>query len=154
MIKRAEGSKLVDIFETTLAFGTGINGKKITLAILQLRISCTLACLSCKINRVSSGVIIGSLYKQRTFITMTHVNCKSACVTRVELLCPGYFTCIGGHKRRPTSMQANSRLQCFSHSLVVVLSLFCRGAVEGQNRLFILLIVKTLVSKMSYVSTP
>ena len=45
--------------------------------------------------------------KQRTFITVTYVNCKLACVARVELLCPGYFKDV--HEGRTASTQANCK---------------------------------------------
>ena len=61
--------------------------------------------------------------KQRTFITLTYVNCD--CFPRVELLCPGYFKDV--HEGRTASTQANCKLQLFPHSLVVVLSLFLAG---------------------------
>ena len=77
---------------------------------------------------VSSGVI--NELKQRTFITITYVNCKLACVARVELLCLGYFK--DGHEGRPASTQANCKLQLFPHSLVVVLSLFGGGWGVGR----------------------
>ena len=70
--------------------------------------------------------------KQRTFITLTYVNCKLL-LSSGGVAVPGYFK--DGHERRPASTQANCKLQLFPHWLVVVLSLFLAGG--GGSRLII-----------------
>lgn len=64
--------------------------------------------------------------KQRTFITLTYVNCKLLLSSGGVAVPAGYFK--DGHEGRPTSTQANCKLQLFPHSSrVVVLSLFLAG---------------------------